>query len=57
MEYFQDNITKVVFGKTVSHSSTMVNSAYDSLMAFRDANYRKYTAKVVENIWSFPGKP
>jgi len=46
----------VVNGKTASPYTTMVSNAYDSLLTFRDANSRKYSDKLAENLeirWKF----
>jgi hypothetical protein len=46
----------VVNGRTVSPYTTMVSNAYDSLLTFRDANSRKYSDKLAENLeirWKF----
>jgi hypothetical protein len=40
----------VVYEKTVSLYTTVVSNAYDSLVAFRDANSRKYSNKLAENL-------
>jgi hypothetical protein len=39
---------EVVYGKTVSPSSLVVSNAYESLVAFHDANSRKSSDQVIE---------